>query len=116
VDFGVVGARWCPPTEVATTWPSDHTDDSVRLYLREISAVNLLSREGEVAIAKRFEAGRWAVIDGLCESPLTFQAIAIWRDELNEGKIFLRDIIDVEATIRDHVELQRQRTGRRCDR
>jgi RNA polymerase primary sigma factor len=94
----VVGARWGAPTKVATALPSAHTDDSVRLYLREISSVNLLSREGEVAIAKRIEAGRWAVIAGLCESPLTFQAIVIWRDELNEGKIFLRDIIDVEAT------------------
>src|SRR5439155_6889730 len=58
----------------------------------------LLSREGEIAIAKRIEAGREAMIAGLCESPLTFQAIIIWRDELNEGKIFLRDIIDLEAT------------------
>jgi RNA polymerase primary sigma factor len=93
-----IEARWSAPTKVATPVRSDHTDDSVRLYLREISSVNLLSREGEVAIAKRIEAGRWAVIAGLCESPLTFQAIVIWRDELNEGKIFLRDIIDVEAT------------------
>jgi len=77
---------------------SDRTDDPVRLYLREISSVNLLSREGEVAIAKRIEAGRWAVIAGLCESPLTFQAIVIWRDELNGGKVLLREIIDVEAT------------------
>jgi len=93
-----IEARWCTPTKVATAVRSDHTDDSVKLYLREISSVNLLSREGEVAIAKRIEAGRWAVIAGLCESPLTFQAIVVWRDELNEGKIFLRDIIDVEAT------------------
>jgi RNA polymerase primary sigma factor len=93
-----VEARLCAPTKVAAAVPSDHTDDSVRLYLREIRSVNLLSREGEVAIAKRIEAGRWAVIAGLCESPLTFQALVIWRDELNEGKIFLRDIIDVEAT------------------
>src|SRR5215467_13190611 len=92
------GARWGAPAKVATALASDRTDDPVRLYLREISSVNLLSREGEVAIAKRIEAGRWAVIAGLCESPLTFQAIVIWRDELNEGKIFLRDIIDVEAT------------------
>jgi RNA polymerase primary sigma factor len=91
-------ARWGAPTKVATALVSDHTDDPVRLYLREISSVNLLSREGEVAIAKRIEAGRWAVISGLCESPLTFQAIVIWRDELNDGKIFLRDIIDIEAT------------------
>src|SRR5215471_11707728 len=92
------GARWGAPAKVATALASDRTDDPVRLYLREISSVNLLSREGEVAIAKRIEAGRWAMIAGLCESPLTFQAIVIWRDELNDGKILLRDIIDVEAT------------------
>src|SRR5215467_7864967 len=92
------GARWGAPAKVATALASDRTDDPVRLYLREISSVNLLSREGEVAIAKRIEAGRWAVIAGLCESPLTFQAIVIWRDELKDGKILLRDIIDVEAT------------------
>ena len=85
-------------TEVVKALASDRTDDPVRLYLREISSVNLLSREGEVAIAKRIETGRSAVIAGLCESPLTFQAIVIWRDELNGGKICLRDIIDVEAT------------------
>jgi len=92
------GAQWGAPTKGATASESDRTDDPVRLYLREIRSVNLLSREGEVAIAKRIEAGRLAVIAGLCESPLTFQAIIIWRDELNEGKISLRDIIDVEAT------------------
>src|SRR5262249_37570731 len=74
------------------------TDDPVRMYLREMGSVELLSREGEIAIAKRIEAGREAMIAGLCESPLTFQAIIIWRDELNEGKGFLRDIIDLEAT------------------
>src|SRR5213079_1674697 len=63
-----------------------------------MGTVELLSREGEIAIAKRIEAGREAMIAGLCESPLTFQAIIIWRDELNEGRIFLRDIIDLEAT------------------
>src|SRR5204863_6853910 len=78
--------------------PTERTDDPVRMYLREMSSVELLSREGEVAIAKRIEAGREAMIAGLCESPLTFQAIIIWRDELNEGKVFLRDIIDLEAT------------------
>ncbi len=78
--------------------PADRTDDPVRMYLREMGAVELLSREGEIAIAKRIEAGREAMIAGLCESPLTFQAIIIWRDELNEGKILLRDIIDLEAT------------------
>ena len=68
------------------------------MYLREMGSVELLSREGEIAIAKRIEAGREAMIAGLCESPLTFQAIIIWRDELNEAKILLRDIIDLEAT------------------
>jgi RNA polymerase primary sigma factor len=78
--------------------PSERTDDPVRMYLREMGSVELLSREGEIAIAKRIEAGREAMIAGLCESPLTFQAIIIWHDELNEGKILLRDIIDLEAT------------------
>ena len=78
--------------------PTDRTDDPVRMYLREMGSVELLSREGEIAIAKRIEAGREAMIAGLCESPLTFQAIIIWRDELNDGKILLRDIIDLEAT------------------
>ncbi|MFN3855956.1 MAG: RNA polymerase sigma factor RpoD [Phreatobacter sp.] len=81
-----------------STEPLDRTDDPVRMYLREMGSVELLSREGEIAIAKRIEAGREAMIAGLCESPLTFQAIIIWRDELNEGKIYLRDIIDLEAT------------------
>jgi RNA polymerase primary sigma factor len=78
--------------------PAERTDDPVRMYLREMGSVELLSREGEIAIAKRIEAGREAMIAGLCESPLTFQAIIIWRDELNEAKILLRDIIDLEAT------------------
>ncbi|QAY97166.1 RNA polymerase sigma factor RpoD [Methylovirgula ligni] len=78
--------------------PADRTDDPVRMYLREMGSVELLSREGEIAIAKRIEAGREAMIAGLCESPLTFQAIIIWRDELNDGKVLLRDIIDLEAT------------------
>ena len=78
--------------------PAERTDDPVRMYLREMGSVELLSREGEIAIAKRIEAGREAMIAGLCESPLTFQAIIIWRDELNEGRILLRDIIDLEAT------------------
>ena len=77
---------------------AERTDDPVRMYLREMSSVDLLSREGEIAIAKRIEAGREAMIAGLCESPLTFQAVIIWRDELNDGKVFLRDIIDLEAT------------------
>ncbi len=77
---------------------SDRTDDPVRMYLREMGSVELLSREGEIAIAKRIEAGRETMIEGLCESPLTFQAIIIWRDQLAEGEILLRDIIDLEAT------------------
>ncbi|MEM9734698.1 MAG: RNA polymerase sigma factor RpoD [Pseudomonadota bacterium] len=78
--------------------PTDRTDDPVRMYLREMGSVELLSREGEIAIAKRIEAGRETMIAGLCESPLTFQAIIIWREELLEENILLRDIIDLEAT------------------
>ena len=88
--------------EVATTASStevvDRTDDPVRMYLREMGSVELLSREGEIAIAKRIEAGRNTMIGGLCESPLTFQAITIWREELIEGDILLRDVIDLDAT------------------
>ncbi len=76
----------------------DRTDDPVRMYLREMGSVELLSREGEIAIAKRIEAGRNTMIAGLCESPLTFQAITIWRDELLNEDILLRDVIDLEAT------------------
>jgi RNA polymerase primary sigma factor len=78
--------------------PPERTDDPVRMYLRTMGSIELLSRQGEIAIAKRIEASREAMIAGLCESPLTFQAIIIWRDELNESKVFLRDIIDLEAT------------------
>ena len=76
----------------------DRTDDPVRMYLREMGSVELLSREGEIAIAKRIEAGRNTYIGGLCESPLTFQAITIWREELLDEKIMLRDVIDLDAT------------------
>ena len=86
------------PTKSEVREPVERTDDPVRMYLREMGSIGLLSRQGEVAIAKRIEAGREAMIAGLCESPLTFQAVIIWRDELNEGKVFLRDIIDLEAT------------------
>ena len=86
------------PAKTERAEPGERTDDPVRMYLREMGSVELLSREGEIAIAKRIEAGREAMIAGLCESPLTFQAIIIWRDELNLGKVFLRDIIDLEAT------------------
>src|SRR5665213_4355423 len=85
-------------TEVTKSEPGQRTDDPVRMYLREMGTVELLSREGEVAIAKRIEAGREAMIAGLCESPLTFQAITIWQGELNDGKVLLRDIIDLDAT------------------
>ena len=91
-------AAQLPVKAERSTEVSERTDDPVRMYLREMGSVELLSREGEIAIAKRIEAGREAMIGGLCESPLTFQAIIIWRDELNEGKILLRDIIDLEAT------------------
>jgi len=82
----------------ATSETLDRTDDPVRMYLREMGSVELLSREGEIAIAKRIEAGRNTMIAGLCESPLTFQAIIIWRDELLSEDILLRDVIDLEAT------------------
>jgi len=82
----------------------DRTDDPVRMYLREMGSVELLSREGEIAIAKRIEAGRNTMILGLCESPLTFQAITIWRDELLSEDILLRDVIDLETTFSDQLE------------
>ncbi len=76
----------------------DRTDDPVRMYLREMGSVELLSREGEIAIAKRIEAGRETMIRALCESSLTFEAITVWRDELRDGRVLLRDIIDLDAT------------------
>jgi RNA polymerase primary sigma factor len=76
----------------------DRTDDPVRMYLREMGSVELLSREGEIAIAKRIEAGRDAMISGLCESALTFEAIMVWRDELANGRILLREVIDLDQT------------------
>ena len=94
--------------EIATTTASnetlDRTDDPVRMYLREMGSVELLSREGEIAIAKRIEAGRNTMILGLCESPLTFQAITIWREELMEEAIMLRDVIDLETTFGETLE------------
>ena len=86
------------PAKPGPKAPAERIDDPVRMYLREMGTIELLSREGEIAIAKRIEVGREAMIAGLCESPLTFQAIIIWRDELNGGKVFLRDIIDLDAT------------------
>ena len=94
----LVEASQAKAVTVRSSEPADRTDDPVRMYLREMGSVELLSREGEIAIAKRIEAGREAMIAGLCESPLTFQAIIIWRDELNGSKVLLRDIIDLEAT------------------
>ena len=82
----------------------DRTDDPVRMYLREMGSVELLSREGEIAIAKRIEAGRNTMILGLCESPLTFQAITIWRDELLSEDILLREVIDLETTFGSQME------------
>src|SRR5215472_8047619 len=93
----LVEVQRAAPAKSAAKEPTERTDDPVRMYLREMGSVKLLSREGEIAIAKRIEAGRDAMIAGLCESPLTFQAIIIWRDEINEGKVLLRDIIDLEA-------------------
>src|ERR1700754_2820965 len=76
----------------------DRTDDPVRMYLREMGSVELLSREGEIAVAKRTEAGRDTMIRGLCESALTFEAIMVWREELEGGRILLREVIDLEQT------------------
>jgi len=84
----------------------DRTDDPVRMYLREMGSVELLSREGEIAIAKRIEAGRDAMINGLYQSSLTYEAILVWRDELNEGRILLRDIIDLDTTFGGGPEAQ----------
>ncbi|MCH8522091.1 RNA polymerase sigma factor RpoD [Glycocaulis sp.] len=99
-----------------TTSAQDRTDDPVRMYLREMGSVELLSREGEIAIAKRIEAGRNAMIRGLCESPLTFEAIMVWREELQSGQVLLRDIIDLDATYggvrEDHSETGAPDAGR----
>ena len=85
-------------TAKTTGTTSERTDDPVRMYLREMGSVELLSREGEIAIAKRIEAGREAMIAGLCESPLTFRAVTEWHDDLLQEKLLLRDIIDLDAT------------------
>ncbi len=83
---------------VESAGPGGRVDDPVRLYLREMGGVELLSREGEIAIAKRIEAGRDMMIDGICENPLTFEAIAAWHSGLNNGSLLLRDIIDLDAS------------------
>jgi RNA polymerase primary sigma factor len=90
------------PSELMESEPAERPKDSVGLYLREMRSMGLLSREGEIVIAKRIEAGRGAIMAALCQSPLTFQAIAIWRDEVNDGKALLRDIIDLEAANANH--------------
>src|SRR5260370_2128712 len=86
------------PAKSEAKEPTERTDDPVRMYLREMGSVELLSPEGEIAIAKRIAAGREAMIAGLCESPLTFQAIIIWRPALNDGPILLRDILHLQST------------------
>jgi len=91
-------ANGVPAVRTVGASESDRTDDPVRMYLREMGSVELLSREGEIAIAKRIEAGRETMIGGLCESPVTFQAIIVWREELLEERVLLRDIIDLEAS------------------
>jgi len=97
-EDGEEGPRKSTALTTTTKDRYDRTDDPVRMYLREMGSVELLSREGEIAIAKRIEAGRDAMIRGLCESPLTFEAIMVWRQELAEERVLLRDIIDLEAT------------------
>src|SRR5258706_14236181 len=97
-DGELMEVRRSTPAESKKSGPGERTDDPVRMYLLEMGSVELLSREGEIAIAKRIEAGREAMIAGLCENPLTFQAIIIWRDELNAANVLLRDIIDLEAS------------------
>src|SRR5437764_3167698 len=87
------------PAAATKKEPTDRTDDPVRMYLREMGAVELLSREGEIAIAKRIEAGRDIMIWGLCESPITFNAIIGWSNALNEGRMQLREILDLEAML-----------------
>jgi RNA polymerase primary sigma factor len=91
-DRAMTETTFNPVVEVKKSVPGE------RMYLREMGSVKLLTREGEAAVAQRNEAGREAMVAGLCESPLTFQAIIIWRDELNDGKVLLRDIVDIDAT------------------
>jgi RNA polymerase primary sigma factor len=97
-DATIVGSADDPPLAATAPVLDERTDDPVRMYLRDMGTTELLSREGETAIARRIEAGREAMIAGLCESPLSFQAVVLWRDELTDGRASLRDIIDLEAT------------------
>src|SRR6476659_445850 len=87
------------PAAAVKKEPTDRTDDPVRMYLREMGAVELLSREGEIAIAKRIEAGRDTMIMGLCESPITFHAIIMWSEALNNAEMQLREILDLDAML-----------------
>ncbi|PHS21991.1 MAG: RNA polymerase sigma factor RpoD [Robiginitomaculum sp.] len=114
VDQGKAVAPRTATTAVRTgntTAAADRTDDPVRMYLREMGTVELLSREGEIAIAKRIEAGRDTMIRGLCESALTFEAIMVWREELSEGRILLRDIIDLDTTFAARHGAEEDNTG-----
>ena len=95
----VEGDLGTAPSAPVVKAPLDRTDDPVRMYLREMGAVELLSREGEIAIAKRIEAGRNTMIAGLCESPMTFTAMIEWSNALNEGRMQLREILDLEAML-----------------
>jgi RNA polymerase primary sigma factor len=95
----VEGDLGMAPAAAVVKAPLDRTDDPVRMYLREMGAVELLSREGEIAIAKRIEAGRNTMIAGLCESPMTFTAMIEWSNALNEGRMQLREILDLEAML-----------------
>ena len=97
-DGEMVEAERKPPAVTPKAAPGERIDDPVRMYLRDMGSTELLSREGEGAVARRIEAGREAMMAGLCESPLSFQALIIWRDELTDGRAYLRDIIDLEAT------------------
>ncbi|MEM9139058.1 MAG: RNA polymerase sigma factor RpoD [Pseudomonadota bacterium] len=108
------GSKEVTTTQTQTT-EVDRTDDPVRMYLREMGTVELLSREGEIAIAKRIKAGRATMIGGLCESPLTFQAIMIWREELLDEKILLRDVIDLETTFGQATESDEMTTVNTTD-
>ncbi|MGF1651438.1 MAG: sigma-70 family RNA polymerase sigma factor, partial [Hyphomicrobiaceae bacterium] len=97
-DSRAVVAQTVPARVATRAEPTDRTDDPVRMYLREMGTIELLSREGEIEIAKRIEAGRNSVLEALCESPLTMQAIIGWRDKILSGEALLREVIDLDAT------------------
>ncbi len=93
-----VAPEVAPPAPTSSSDELERTDDPVRMYLREMGSIELLSRQGEIEIAKRIEAGRETMIGGICESPLTIRAIVLWRDELIKSQVLLRDIVDLDAT------------------